>query len=229
METKLCKKCDTLCPLPEFKHGKSHCYSCQKKMANAWKANNRERVAEYNKSYKQEHRAETSVYNAAYNLNNREAIQARSSVNYLRLYHEDTNFKIAHLLRGRLRKTLNGQRRAESAIEFLGCTLDFFKAWLSYRFTEDMNFDNHGEVWHIDHTVPCVKFDLAVDNEQRKCFHWSNMKPMHAVDNISKNCNATLEEIHEHEAKIAQFLANEGKEYEGQYSLIDIDRVKYIT
>jgi hypothetical protein len=229
METKICKRCESVCPLSEFKYGKNYCYSCQKLYANEWKAKNRERVAEYNKKYKAEHRDEISIYNTAYSLNNRDTIQQRSSANYLRLYHEDPNFKVAHLLRARVRKTLNGNIRADSALEFLGCTLDFFKAWLTYCFAEDMNFDNHGNIWHIDHTIPCSKFNFTNDSEQKICFHWSNMKPMYAVDNISKNNRATLDEIKEHEKKMALFLENETQKYIGQYSIIEVDRAKYIN
>lgn len=229
METKHCNRCDCVYPLCEFKHGKSHCYNCQKAYARAWKAKNRERVAEYNTIYKAEHRDEISLYNTAYSLNNRDTIQKRSSANYLRMYHEDPNFKVAHLLRARVRKTLNGNRRADSALEFLGCTLDFFKAWLTYCFAEGMDFENHGSVWHIDHTIPCSKFNFSNDGEQRICFHWSNMKPMYAVANISKNNRATLKEIQEHEKKIGLFLKNEAPKYIGQYSVIEVEREKYIS
>jgi fatty-acid desaturase len=46
-----------------------------------------------------------------------------------------------------------------------------------------MSWDNI----HIDHIKPCASFDLTDPNEQRKCFHWSNMQPLLAKDNRMKS------------------------------------------
>ena len=53
------------------------------------------------------------------------------------------------------------------------------------KFTEGMLWDNYG-LWHIDHIRPCSKFDLSKPKEQRKCFHYSNLQPLWAIDNIRK-------------------------------------------
>ena len=47
-----------------------------------------------------------------------------------------------------------------------------------------MNWDNHGE-WHIDHHIPIASFNLLKEEEQ-KCFHYTNLKPLWAKDNLSK-------------------------------------------
>ena len=50
-----------------------------------------------------------------------------------------------------------------------------------------MKWDNHGLYgWHIDHIQPCNSFDLSNEEEQKKCFHYSNMQPLWAFDNLSK-------------------------------------------
>ena len=48
-----------------------------------------------------------------------------------------------------------------------------------------MSWENHG-TWHIDHRVPCAKFDLTKKEEQEKCFHYTNLQPLWAKDNLSK-------------------------------------------
>ena len=49
-----------------------------------------------------------------------------------------------------------------------------------------MTWENHGAVWHIDHIVPCCKFDLTNEHEQKRCFHYSNLQPLFAQENLSK-------------------------------------------
>ena len=48
-----------------------------------------------------------------------------------------------------------------------------------------MSWDNYG-LWHIDHRVPCVKFDLSKPIEQQKCFNFKNLQPLWAIDNLKK-------------------------------------------
>jgi len=50
-----------------------------------------------------------------------------------------------------------------------------------------MNWNNYGYYgWHIDHIKPCSSFDLSKDLEQRKCFHYTNLQPLLAKDNLEK-------------------------------------------
>ena len=51
-----------------------------------------------------------------------------------------------------------------------------------------MSWDNYGiHGWHIDHIRPCASFDLTDPEQQRQCFHYPNLQPLWAFDNLSKN------------------------------------------
>lgn len=210
---KLCKKCNIIHPIDLFKPGKSNCYPCQKIMSNNWKKNNRKKVAEYNKVYKQENKEKIKENNALY--------VAQKKIN-------DPSFAIACTLRSRIYYVLNGKEKADHTLDLLGCSLEYFKAWLNYRFKSDMTFKNHGEVWHIDHVIPCSQFNLTIDSEQQKCFHWTNMQPLYASDNLRKSNKATKKEIEEHEEQIIKFMKEQKDTFIDQYTLIDIDRLSYI-
>ena len=197
-----------------------------KKISNEWKQKNKEYMSKYNKDYKEINREEISKYNKTYNIGNRVEIQKRSSKNYLKKLHEDINFKIAHCLRKRYRQLLKGNPKENSAIVILGCSCEFLKLWFIFCFEKDMTFENHGKIWHIDHTVPCSKFNLQDNVEVNKCFHWSNLKPMYAYDNIKKSNKLTIDEIVKHEDKLNLFLHNLTTQY--NYTLLDINRFQYI-
>jgi hypothetical protein len=49
-----------------------------------------------------------------------------------------------------------------------------------------MSWENHGE-WHIDHIRPCAAFDLTLAAEQKVCFHYSNLQPLWAEENMKKS------------------------------------------
>lgn len=49
-----------------------------------------------------------------------------------------------------------------------------------------MNWINQGTVWEVDHIKPCSLFDLSKENEQQKCFHYTNLQPLFKTTKISK-------------------------------------------
>ena len=71
----------------------------------------------------------------------------------------------------------------------MGCTLDQFKRHIENLWLDGMSWENYGKKgWHIDHILPCASFDLADPEQQRKCFHYTNLQPLWATDNWSKGC-----------------------------------------
>ena len=229
--SKLCKRCNKVQLIAEFKHKKTHCYTCQKLDSRNWKAKNKDRVKEYNTEYKAEHKEEISVYNSKYNIENRAEIQKRSTANMARLKKENPSFKIACNMRSRMTdafKSYNTKiKKCDHTKAILGCSMAFLCEWFSFRFTVDMNFKNYGTLWHMDHVVPCCRFDLTDDDEQRKCFHWTNLKPMNGKANISKNGKMCKNEIKIHEEKLGEFIGEKGLWWDLDYSIIDIDRLSY--
>ena len=69
----------------------------------------------------------------------------------------------------------------------IGCDWTFYKKYLESFMTSDMNWDNYGSYWHIDHTVPLSKFDLSDESELRSAVHYTNTRPMLAKENLSKS------------------------------------------
>lgn len=99
----------------------------------------------------------------------------------------DHQFKLRQNLRGRLYDALKGRKKSAPTLTLLGCPIEDFWIYLESRFSEGMTRENYGKVWHVDHIIPCAIFDLTKPEHQKRCFHFSNMQPMFARDNLSKN------------------------------------------
>lgn len=97
-----------------------------------------------------------------------------------------TNSYFATLLRTSLLSALKGKAKQTSALKLLGCSLDYFREHLQSKFRDGMAWNNHGKIWHIDHIKPCASFNLAHMDEQKLCFHFSNMQPLLVLENLRK-------------------------------------------
>jgi hypothetical protein len=49
-----------------------------------------------------------------------------------------------------------------------------------------MTWENRSK-WHVDHIRPCASFNLFDPAQQAACFHFSNLQPLWAADNIRKS------------------------------------------
>jgi hypothetical protein len=95
------------------------------------------------------------------------------------------NHRISHNLRSRINKALKGIDKAQSTISLLGCSIEDFRKHIENQFREGMNWDNYGS-WHVDHIRPCASFDLRDKDQQKICFHYTNLQPLWAFENQSK-------------------------------------------
>lgn len=88
----------------------------------------------------------------------------------------------------------NANKKTQIMFEWLtGKTVVDFKSYIESLFIDDMNWNNNGvwkingdKVWHIEHIKPSSSFNLLKNEELRKCWNWSNLKPLWAFDNLSK-------------------------------------------
>ena len=106
-----------------------------------------------------------------------------------RRYNSDPNYKLTVSLRNRIYKAVAYQCGEKSArtVDLLGCSVKELRMWLESQFQQGMSWDNYGSKWHIDHYFPCASFDLTKAKEQGLCFHWTNLQPLWATENLRKN------------------------------------------
>ncbi len=97
----------------------------------------------------------------------------------------DPMFSIKKNLRNRVWAALKGLSKSDKTLELLGCSLEKLKKHLENKFEDGMNWDNYG-VWHLDHIIGCANFDLSNPEQQKICFHYTNLQPMWGEKNIQK-------------------------------------------
>lgn len=89
----------------------------------------------------------------------------------------------------RIRRALKGESKTLFTIELLGCSIEFLKQYIESKFLSGMTWENYGfgrDKWNIDHILCCELFNMMNPNEQKICFHYSNLRPLWQIDNIRK-------------------------------------------
>jgi hypothetical protein len=73
-------------------------------------------------------------------------------------------------------------------MELIGCSIDKLWNHLESKFESWMTKENYG-LWHVDHIIACAKFDLTRPEQQRTCFHYTNLQPLEAIENMRKGAS----------------------------------------
>lgn len=99
----------------------------------------------------------------------------------------DTMFKLQGNFRALIRSSFRKKNWSKTTKTqmLLGCTFEEFIAHLQSKFKEGMALENHGD-WHIDHIKPCATATSA--EELAALFHFTNLQPLWATENLSKGC-----------------------------------------
>jgi DNA polymerase III alpha subunit len=137
------------------------------------------------KEYHKRYHLLNKIRIAEYRLKNKSKIAKRCKIYINEKRKNDLNFKLRDILRRRIWNALKNNIKSAKTIELLGCSIEFLKLYLESNFTPGMNWENYGK-WHVDHIVPCAKFDLENSESQFECFHYTNLQPLWAKDNLKK-------------------------------------------
>lgn len=182
-------------------------------------ARHRDTYVEHHRNYYITHREEYLSYSKEYRRNNREKLRIRNAEYYRRNKHKwqirgpiyrknnpeklaiwrrreyiakklDPNRLLRVALRSRINKVLRGHRKYERTMRLVGCSSDALRLYLEAKFLPGMSWSNYGvHGWHIDHIRPCASYDLTDPIQQAQCFHYTNLQPLWAKDNLRKGAS----------------------------------------
>jgi|BioPla2DNA2_1021312.scaffolds.fasta_scaffold46761_2 hypothetical protein len=179
-----------------YRRNKEKCLMRSKR----WQEENMERVRQLDRERYERDREKRIRASCEWSKKNREYVNERvrqwyertkpQRLAYFAEKRKDPKYRAVYNLRRRLNFVLKGERKAGRFFEILGCDADELRTHIESQFTEGMSWDNYGE-WHIDHIKPCAMFDLTKPDQQKKCFHYANLQPLWATDNLKKGCKVS--------------------------------------
>jgi len=162
-----------------------------------YRSNHTEHAKLCRKRYREAHKDEARLYKIIHRDEINESQHRHNKTEKRRAYNRaykkakrerDLTFKIYCDIKRRINFALGDTRYSGQGVcDILGCDIPFLRAYIERQFQDGMTWENRSLYgWHIDHIRPCASFDLTNPEEQKKCFHYTNLRPLWAKDNLSK-------------------------------------------
>lgn len=164
----ICTSCQKTGTLSEFNSKTTICKTCHSRDVAAYKQANRDKFVRIQKTYRQNHPARIQ-----------DAYKLRKATN--------AGFAMLERCRARLAGLIREANTTKSARTnaLIGCSAEQLVRAIEGHFQTGMTWENRA-LWHIDHILPCAKFDMTDPAAQRMCFHWTNLRPLWSKDNVKR-------------------------------------------
>jgi hypothetical protein len=189
MKKKQCTKCCKSLPATnkyfhKSKNGlRAMCIECHKSGCKNYYKNHKDEIQEYNLK----NRAKILARKKQYRKQNKQKIAEYKYWYHKNRYQNDIEYRLLHNCGNHIRTYLKQNKENQRSTELLGCTIAELKQHLENKFDSKMLWENYGSYWHIDHIIPCASFDFADPIQQKQCFHYTNLQPLEAKENIRKS------------------------------------------
>lgn len=145
-----------------------------------------------------------------YYKKNKEQIIKQTSQYKSKKINENPLFKLEVMIRSRISSAFKsqGQKKSDRTWKYINCSAKFLQEWIKFQLYDNMTFDNYGEYWHIDHCIPCSKFNLEKKEDIEECFSWQNIRPYTKKKNLQKGNEIIPFDIVLQELKVKYFIKN---------------------
>lgn len=101
--------------------------------------------------------------------------------------NKEIRLKCRSKIRARLKYLLKNPdfKNKEKFFDLIGCSIQDYKNHIEkyFIFDKNMNWENYGEYWEIDHIKPLDSFDLENEYDLEEAFHFSNVRALTIKDN----------------------------------------------
>jgi len=165
-----------------------------------WFKDHPENIKKSQKKYYKNNREKIINASRQWQLNNPEKIKLwkESNPEYMKEYQKnrrkiDPKFRIDRNMGNIFWWVLKGRRNGKRLISLVNYSAKDLKKHLEKQFTPEMNWDNYGNYWEVDHTIPKTAFHyIAIEDPNFiKCWGLNNLRPLF-IDRNRKKYNKVL-------------------------------------
>ena len=147
---------------------------------------NKEHILAVNKLWKKNNIEKKRAIWRTYYYKNSKKLNQKKIEYRNKVYANDPYFRLYTCIRTRINKVIKNNIKCKKTLNLLGIpNVKFLKKYLESKFKDGMTWEKRGLI-HIDHIIPCASFDLKDPKQQAKCFHYTNLQPLWAKENLSK-------------------------------------------
>lgn len=147
----------------------------------AYRNQNREKQIENSKRYNENHKEELRQYRIEYYNNNKSDILD----NIKQKYEQNSQYKLNCITAKNMWKVLKGAKSEQHWKDIVGYSTQQLIQHLESQFTPEMNWNNYGSYWEIDHIIPKSQFTYSSHEDQQFKICWSlmNLRPLEKATN----------------------------------------------
>jgi hypothetical protein len=85
-----------------------------------------------------------------------------------------------------LRRYVVEKNRSSFYAPYFGIGIDLFRQWIELQFDEELNWQNFGEKWRLDHIIPISYFDFENEEDMKLCWNFINIQVERTLDESGK-------------------------------------------
>lgn len=147
-------------------------------------------------------RQASKIRNDNLNIEEKERLRI-TKIEYMRKYREENREKInrkkrkenmsqmqvlSHNVSSAIYRVLKGIKSERHWEDLVGYSIQELKEYIEKQFDENMNWDNMGEYWEIDHIIPLNLFSYKTEQDKQFKICWSlaNLRPFEKIANKSR-------------------------------------------
>ena len=152
-----------------------------------YREENIDRLNKYQKKWRKENQEKIITQRRNYYEENKEEIKIRNYEYCKERKKRDPLYKLTLGIRSLILISFKGQftTKSKRTIEILGCSFEEFKIHLESQFDDEMNWENQGTYWHMDHIIPISS--AQSEEDVYRLNHYTNFQPLFWIDNLKKS------------------------------------------
>lgn len=153
-----------------------------------YRLKNLEGIKTKQRLYGEKRRPIKRLYDKEYYLKNKSKRILYQKYYYKKAIRQNNvQFRLRRNLRTKLRQYIKSKNETIHALELVGCSIEYLKSYIEKQFQPGMVWENWSYYgWHIDHIIPLSKFNLTDSKQIKEAFHYTNLQPLWAKENMSK-------------------------------------------